>query len=134
MLFQDSNSGAAVKIPVTVYSNTYLPYTLSSVPTQEIEKYPTNFYDVNGLYEDGRATQMDIDVQNGCFVFETEHFSLYVLARFDFEGYDDPALFRANWAAPVFLGTGVALAALLVMAVLYPKWKKRRGQNQEQQK
>ena len=86
----------------------------------------SGIFRVYRIEEDGSTTQMDIDVQNGCFVFQTDHFSLYALARFDFEGYDDLALFRANWPAPVFVGTGVVLAALLIMAFLHPDWKKRK--------
>lgn len=50
--FSDSNTGYTAKVPVTVYEDNYLSYTLNSVPTQYIEKYPTNVYNVNGLYVD----------------------------------------------------------------------------------
>ena len=35
-----------------MYNNNYLSYTISSVPVQNIEKYPTNIYNANGLYMD----------------------------------------------------------------------------------
>ncbi len=52
VVFNDSNTGYSAKIPVTVYENNYLSYTLNSVPTKDIEKYPTNVYNFNGLYID----------------------------------------------------------------------------------
>lgn len=50
--FSDSNTGYTAKVPVTVYEDNFLSYTLNSVPTQYIEKYPTNIYNANGLYVD----------------------------------------------------------------------------------
>ena len=50
--FSDSNTGYTAKVPVTVYEDNYLSYTLNSVPTQYIEKYPTNIYNANGIYVD----------------------------------------------------------------------------------
>lgn len=61
ILFNDSNSGAIASIPVTVYSNNYLSFTLSSVPTQQIDKYETNFYNVNGLYIDSYTYSVNDD-------------------------------------------------------------------------
>lgn len=52
VIFTDSATGHFVSVPVTVYENSYLSYTLSSVPTLNIEKYPTNIYNSNGLYMD----------------------------------------------------------------------------------
>lgn len=52
VVFSDSETGYTAKVPVTVYLDNYLSYTLSSVPTQYIEKYPTNIYNANGSYID----------------------------------------------------------------------------------
>ncbi len=52
VVFNDSSTGYTAKVPVTVYDDNYLFYTLSNVPTQQIDKYPTNFYNVDGLYID----------------------------------------------------------------------------------
>lgn len=79
VLFNDSNSGAVVMIPVTVYSDSYLCYTLSSVPTQKIDKYPTNFYNVNGLYIDNysftvnanKSASVSFDVYNSKYIYGT---------------------------------------------------------------
>lgn len=30
--------------------------------------------------EDGQTTEMDVSIENGCFVFETDHFSIYTMA------------------------------------------------------
>ena len=50
--FNDSNTGYTAKVLITVYEDNFLSYTLSSVPTQYIEKYPTNIYNANGIYVD----------------------------------------------------------------------------------
>lgn len=50
--FNDSNTGYTAKVLITVYEDNFLSYTLSSVPTQYIEEYPTNIYNANGLYVD----------------------------------------------------------------------------------
>ncbi len=77
ILFNDTNTGAVVTIPVTVYSDNYLCYTLSSVPLREIEKYPTNFYNVNGLYVDSytytvnadKSASVSFDVYNSNYTY-----------------------------------------------------------------
>lgn len=50
--FTDSGTGHAAQVSITVYDDHYLLYTLNSVPTQKIDKYPTNIYNANGLYID----------------------------------------------------------------------------------
>lgn len=52
VVFNDSATGYTARVPVTVYDDNFLSYTLNSVPTQNIEKYPTNVYNVNGIYID----------------------------------------------------------------------------------
>lgn len=77
VVFSDSKTGYTAKIPVTVYKNNYLSYTLSSVPIQYIEKYPTNFYNVNGLYIDGyryevndnKTATVSFDVYNSNYTY-----------------------------------------------------------------
>ena len=77
VLFSDSASGAVAMIPVTVYSDSYLCYTLSSVPTKQIEKYPTNFYNINGLYIDSytytvnsdKSASVSFDVYNSNYTY-----------------------------------------------------------------
>ncbi len=50
--FSDSKTGLVKKVPITVYDKNVMAYTISSVSTQKIDKYTTNFYNVNGLYVD----------------------------------------------------------------------------------
>ena len=50
--FSDSKTGLVKKVPITVYDKNVMAHTVSSVSTQKIEKYTTNFYNVNGLYVD----------------------------------------------------------------------------------
>lgn len=77
VIFNDSNTGSVVKIPITVYDNNYLSYTLSNVPTQQIEKYATNFYNVNGLYidsyeyavSDDQSATVSFDVYNSNYSY-----------------------------------------------------------------
>lgn len=88
----------------------------------------SGIFRVYRIDEDGSATQMDADVQNGCLVFQTDHFSLYALARFDFEGRDDLVLFHTDWATLVSVGTVAVIAVLLAAAFLHPNWKRRKGQ------
>ena len=59
--FSDSKTGFITQIPITVYNNNYLSYTLNSVPIENIEKYPTNFYNVNGLYMDNYSYIVNAD-------------------------------------------------------------------------
>lgn len=59
--FSDSKTGSITKVPVTVYNNNYLSYTISSVPVQNIEKYPTNIYNANGLYMDNYSYIVNAD-------------------------------------------------------------------------
>lgn len=75
--FNDSNTGYTAKVPITVYEDNYLSYTLNSVPTQYIEKYPTNVYNANGLYidsydysvnDDGTA-KVSFDVYNTNYTY-----------------------------------------------------------------
>ena len=77
--FTDSKTGKTITIPVTVCDNYYYSYTLSNIPTQYIEKYPTNFYNVNGLYvdsyqysvnDDGSAT-VSFDIYNTNYTYGT---------------------------------------------------------------
>lgn len=50
--FHDSISGQKVAVTVTVSENNYFTYNIADVPEQYIEDFPTNFYNVNGLYID----------------------------------------------------------------------------------
>lgn len=59
--FSDSKTGYTAKVPVTVYADNFLSYTLNSVPTQYIEKYPTNVYNANGLYIDSYSYRVNDD-------------------------------------------------------------------------
>ena len=75
--FSDSNTGYSVKVPITVYTDNNLSYTLSSVPVQYIEKYPTNIYNANGLYidsykfeiEDNLSAMVSFDVYNTSYTY-----------------------------------------------------------------
>lgn len=72
VVFCDSATGNTVVVPITVYENRKHSYTLSNVPTQQIEKYTTNFYNVNGLYidnykytvHDDQSATVSFDVYN----------------------------------------------------------------------
>ena len=75
--FQDSSTGYAKTVPVTVCEGDPFSYTISSVPTTSIEKYQTNFYNVNGLFvdnynysvnEDGTA-EVSFDVYNTNYTY-----------------------------------------------------------------
>lgn len=87
VVFSDSETGYTAKVPVTVYSDNYLSYTLSSVPIQYIEKYPTNIYNANGLYidsfsykvNDGKTATVSFDVYNTNYTYG-------VVEVFDSEG------------------------------------------------
>lgn len=75
--FSDSNTGYTAKVPITVYKDNFLSYTLNSVPTQYIEKYPTNIYNANGLYvdsysysvNDNGTANVSFDVYNTNYTF-----------------------------------------------------------------
>ncbi len=75
--FSDSNTGYSVKVPITVYTDNYLSYTLSSVPVQYIDKYPTNIYNANGLYidnykfeiEGNQSATVSFDVYNTSYTY-----------------------------------------------------------------
>ncbi|MBQ3182541.1 MAG: leucine-rich repeat protein [Clostridia bacterium] len=75
--FSDSLTGYSVKVPVTVYDNNTMSYTLNNVPTQEIDKYETNFYNYNGLFidnydytiNDDRSATVTFDVYNTAYSY-----------------------------------------------------------------
>ena len=75
--FSDSNTGYVARIPITVYDNNCMAFTVSGVPTQNIEKYTTNFYNVNGLYVDSyeystntnKTTTVSFDVYNTNYIY-----------------------------------------------------------------
>lgn len=77
VVFNDSKTGHIATIPVTVYDDNYLSYTLNSVPTQNIDKYPTNIYNVNGLYidsykytvNDDQSAAVSFDVYNTNYTY-----------------------------------------------------------------
>ena len=76
--FSDSKTGYKAEVPVTVYSNNRLSYTLDSVPEKYIyDKYPTNIYNANGLYidnykfeiNDNKSANVSFDVYNTNFTY-----------------------------------------------------------------
>lgn len=75
--FSDSNTGYSAEVPITVYADNYLSYTLSSVPTEYIDKYPTNIYNANGLYvdnykyevNDNQSANVSFDVYNTNYTY-----------------------------------------------------------------
>ncbi len=75
--FTDSNTGHTAKVSITVYDDNYLSYTLNSVPTLKIEKYPTNIYNANGLYidsyeytvNDDQSATVSFDVYNTNYIY-----------------------------------------------------------------
>lgn len=75
--FSDSNTGYVARVPITVFQDHLHSYTLSAVPTQNIDKYESNFYNVNGLFvdnytyavqADGRAN-VSFDVYNTNYIY-----------------------------------------------------------------
>lgn len=77
--FNDSATGSTVVVPITVFEKRVHSYTLSNVPTQQIDKYPTNFYNVNGLYVDSyeytvnedQSATISFDVYNTNYSYGT---------------------------------------------------------------
>lgn len=75
--FSDSKTGYVTRVPITVYDNNLMAFTISGVPTQKIEKYTTNFYNVNGLYVDSyeynvnsdKTTTVSFDVYNTNYIY-----------------------------------------------------------------
>ncbi len=59
--FTDSKNEFIAKIPITVFQDNYHSYTLNSVPSEQIEKYTSNFYNVNGLYVDEYKCEVKSD-------------------------------------------------------------------------
>ena len=63
------------------------------------------------MEEDGSLTEMDVRIEDGCFVFTTDHFSLYTIV-----GPDYGAKFNSNvWMIILFVaGFGCILPAILL--------------------
>lgn len=59
--FSDSNTGYVAQVPITVFQDHLHSYTLGAVPTQNIDKYESNFYNVNGLFVDNYTYAMQAD-------------------------------------------------------------------------
>lgn len=57
--FYDSISGQKATVTVTVSENDYFTYNVADVPEQYIEDFPTNFYNLNGLYIDNYRYETD---------------------------------------------------------------------------
>lgn len=70
--FQDAISGYAASIPVTVYQDNSLSYTLQTVPGKDANGEYANFYNINGLYIDSykyeinenKTAEVSFDVYN----------------------------------------------------------------------
>lgn len=79
VFFQDTNTGYMSEIPVTVYKDHEHSYTVNAVPVQYIEKeYATNIYNMNGLYidnyayeinKDNRTASVSFDVYNSSYIY-----------------------------------------------------------------
>ena len=79
VFFQDTNTGYMSEIPVTVYKDHEYSYTVNAVPVQYIEKeYATNIYNMNGLYidnyayeinKDNRTASVSFDVYNSSYIY-----------------------------------------------------------------
>ena len=65
----DSNTGFCTTIQIVVYDNHSYSFSLSNVPTLHIEQYPTNVYNVNGLYIDHYSYTVNED-QSATVVFD----------------------------------------------------------------
>ncbi len=61
VIFTDSGTGYTSTLPITVYDNHSYTFALNGVPIQYIEKYPTNVYNVNGLYIDSFSYEVNDD-------------------------------------------------------------------------
>ena len=61
VIFNDSITGYIATTVVTVCDNNSHAYALNNIPVQHIEKYPTNFYNVNGLYIDSYSYEINTD-------------------------------------------------------------------------
>lgn len=87
VVFSDSKTGYTAKVPVTVYADNYLSYTLSSVPTEYIDKYPTNIYNANGLYIDSYSyTVNDDKTATVTFDVYNTNYTYGVVEVYDSEG------------------------------------------------
>ena len=77
MSFSDSKTGYVTRVPVTVYEGNSLTFTVENVPEQRIEKYVSNFYNVNGMYIDNYSyaknnddsCTVSFDVYNTKYIF-----------------------------------------------------------------
>ena len=75
--FSDSKTGYVTRVPVTVYEGNSLSFTVENVPQQKIEKYVSNFYNVNGMYIDNYSyaknnddsCTVSFDVYNTKYIF-----------------------------------------------------------------
>ncbi len=75
--FSDSYTGYVRKIPITIFKDNSYSFTLSSIPTQNIEKYETNFYNFNGLFvdnyqydvNDDKTVNISFDVYNTNYIY-----------------------------------------------------------------
>lgn len=75
--FSDSKTGYVTRVPVTVYEGNSMTFTVENVPEQRIEKYVSNFYNVNGMYIDNYSyaknnddsCTVSFDVYNTKYIF-----------------------------------------------------------------
>ena len=84
--------------------------------------FPVNIK-IYRIEEDGTLTEMDAKVEDGCFVFTTDHFSLYTIVGFDApKEVQDPELENNNFAV-ITIAAAIAVAVLLI--AVWAKKKKR---------
>lgn len=50
--FNDSKTGYVTRVQITVYESNSMSFTVEGVPQQKIDKYISNFYNVNGMFVD----------------------------------------------------------------------------------
>ena len=98
------------------------------MPDEIRESIYAGVFKIYRIEEDGSATEMQIDVKDGCFVFETEHFSLYTLVKYDIEG-DEVSENTKNtsdglvWIAVMIGG----IIVIFVVILLFYKQRKRKN-------
>lgn len=77
--FSSSTLGHVIQVPITAFQDNLHSYTLSSMPSEKIEKYTSNLYNVNGLYVDeykyevngDGSANVSFDVYNTNHIFGT---------------------------------------------------------------
>ena len=69
-------------------------------------------------------TEMDVEVEDGCFVFTTDHFSLYTIVGYD--GWEDAPADQGKLGLSPIMLVGIAAVGVAIIGILVAIKRKKK--------